>query len=328
MNVLHIIGNGLDISLGMKTDYQSFYDYYSALETKDADIINLKASVKEGRYKTWADLEAGLGDYTKNLSSEKVFLKCLEHMKSSLGNYLKGQFDQRDYQVSNRFLKDFYAPEQYLDEKIKERFDSFADGFSPALRDFSVRVVTLNYTSTIEDIHSLQKAKMPELLHLHGSVEDGMVMGVSDKEQIVNEAFRKSRNVTEDFVKPSFNEACLNNNNAICEKWIKEADLIVLFGTSLGETDRKWWRMIGQQLLDGELDTMLIYFAFDKEKDCRLHPNHRLRWTEELQKELLTKLEIPESRMNGILSRICIGINKPIFHLESFPLSGLPPKDH
>ena len=49
MNVLHIIGNGLDISLGMKTDYKSFYDYYSALETKDADIINLKASVKEGR---------------------------------------------------------------------------------------------------------------------------------------------------------------------------------------------------------------------------------------------------------------------------------------
>ena len=188
--------------------------------------------------------------------------------------------------------------------------------------------MTLNYTRTIEDIFSLLNAKMPELLHLHGSIEDGMVMGVSDEEQIANEAFRKSRNVTEDFVKPSFNEACLNNNNLICEKWINEADLIVLFGTSLGETDRKWWRMIGRQLLGGELDTMLIYFVFDKEKDCRLHPNHRLRWTEELQQELLTKLVIPESRMSGVLSRICIGINKPIFHLESFPLSVLPPKAH
>ncbi len=81
MNVLYIIGNGLDISLGMKTDYQSFYDYYSALETKDADINNLKANIEAGRYQTWADLEAGLGDYTKYLGNEKVFLKCLEHMK-------------------------------------------------------------------------------------------------------------------------------------------------------------------------------------------------------------------------------------------------------
>jgi len=94
MNVLYIIGNGLDISLGMKTDYQSFYDYYSSLETKDTDIINLKASIEEGRYQTWADLEAGLGDYTKNMSSERVFLKCPDHMKISLGSYLKEQYDQ------------------------------------------------------------------------------------------------------------------------------------------------------------------------------------------------------------------------------------------
>lgn len=328
MNVLYIIGNGLDISLGMKTDYQSFYDYYSTLETKDSDIISLKANIEAGRYQTWADLEAGLGEYTKYLGMEKVFLKCLEHMKRSLGVYLKEQFDQRDYRAVNRFAQDFYNPAKYLDGKIKERYDSFIDSITLALRDFSPRVVTLNYTNTIEDIHSILNIQGPELLHLHGSIEDGIVMGVSDEDQIANEAFRHSRNVTEDFVKPSYNDACLNNNNVICERWIKEADMIVLFGTSLGETDRKWWRMIGQQLLGGELDTMILYFAFDKDKDCRLHPNHRLRWTEEYQQELLTKFEIPESRINSVLPRICIGINKPIFHLEKNPSAVLPPMAH
>lgn len=328
MNVLYIIGNGLDISLGMKTDYQSFYDYYSSLETKDADIINLKASVEAGRYHTWADLEAWLGDYTKYLGTEKAFLKCLDHMKNSLCVYLKEQFDQRKFRIVDRFAQDFYNPEKYLDGKIKERYDSFINSIALPLRDFYPHVVTLNYTSTIEEIYSYLNVKGPELLHLHGSIEDGIVMGVSDEEQISNETFRHSRNVTEDFVKPSFNDACLNNNNAICERWIKEADMIVLFGTSLGETDRKWWRMIGQQLIGGELDTMIIYFAFDKDKDCRLHPNHRLRWTEEYQQELLTKFEIPESRISSVLPHICIGINKPIFHLERITPPIMPPKAH
>lgn len=326
MNVLYIIGNGLDISLGMKTDYQSFYDYYSALETKDADINNLKANIEAGRYQTWADLEAGLGDYTKYLGNEKVFLKCLEHMKRSLETYLTEQFNKRDYSIVNRFMNDFYNPEKYLDSKIKERYDSFIDGISLPLRDFSIRIVTLNYTSTLENICSSLKVPVPELLHLHGSIEDGIVMGVSDEDQIGNEAFRRNRNVTEDFVKPSYNDACLNNNNAICERWIREADMIVLFGTSLGETDRKWWRMVGKQLISAELDTMIIYFAFDKDKDCRLHPNHRLRWTEEYQHYLLTRLEIPESRIDGVLSHLCIGINKPIFHLEKKTSPPIPPK--
>ena len=328
MNVLYIIGNGLDISLGMKTDYQSFYDYYSALETEDADIANLKASIEAGRYHTWADLEAGLGDYTKYLGNEKVFLKCLEHMKRSLETYLTEQFNKRDYSIVNRFMNDFYNPAKYLDSKIKERYDSFINGISIPLREYSIRVVTLNYTSTLENIFSSLKARELELLHLHGSIEDGIVMGVSDEDQIANETFRRNRNVTEDFVKPYYNDACLNNNNAICERWIKESDMIVLFGTSLGETDRKWWRMVGQQLMSGESDTMIIYFVFDKDKDCHLHPNHRLRWTEEYQHELLTKLEIPESRISGILSRICIGINKPIFHLEKNIHPVLPPKAH
>ncbi len=185
--------------------------------------------------------------------------------------------------------------------------------------------MTLNYTSTIEDIYSILNIQAPKLLHLHGSIEDGIVMGVSDEDQIANETFRRSRNVTEDFVKPSYNDACLNNN-ATCERWIREADMIVLFGTSLGETDRKWWRMVGKQLISSELGTMIIYFAFDKDKDCRLHPNHRLRLTEEYQHELLTKLEIPESRISGILSRICIGINKPIFHLEKKTPPSMPSK--
>lgn len=315
MNVLYVIGNGLDISLGMKTDYQSFYDYYKSQENHDPDIIQLKNSIEEGRYKTWADLEAGLGNYTADLGSETVFLKCLNDLKLSLTQYLQEQYNQKKYTTNSHFINDFFSPDHYLDDKIKENYNSFISLFSTQGRVFNLRIVTLNYTDTIKDVYNKEGITVPELLHLHGSLEEGIVMGVSDVRQIANKQFRDNRDVVEDFVKPSFNDACLNNNNALFERWINEASLIVLFGTSLGETDRKWWRLIGSQLQKQSLHKLLIYFVFDKGKDIQLHPNHRLRWTEEYQQLLLSRFEIPEDKWDLVLSRLCVGINKPIFKL-------------
>ncbi len=325
MNVLYIIGNGLDISLGMKTDYQSFYDYYQSLESQDSDIIQMKKSIKAGRFHTWADLEAGLGDYTKTFVFESSFLKCLNDIKRALVIYLSEQFKLRDYSVQNHFANDFYSPDDYLDDQVKLNYNSFLSRFSPAQIKYNVKIVTLNYTNTIEDIFGKVRAETPSLLHLHGSLTEGMVMGVSDVNQIANEAFRDNRDVVEDFVKPSYNDACLNNNNVLCERWINQADLIVLFGTSLGETDRKWWRLIGSQIQKESRNLMLILFVYDKDKDLKLHPNHRLRWTEQYQEILLSKLEIPEEKKGLVLTRLCIGINKPIFQLSRLNKRGVSP---
>ena len=315
MNVLYIIGNGLDLSVGMKTDYQSFYDFYKIQQSKDPDILQMKASIEAGRFQTWADLEAGLGHFTKDIESESIFLKCLNNIKESLGTYLNQRFSLKKYGVQNRFVDDFYTPFNYLDDQIKENYQRFINRFSISKIGYNLHIVTLNYTETIEDIYKKLRIDCPSILHLHGSLEEGMVMGVSDVKQIANESFHKSRNVLEEFVKPLFNEACLNNNNSLCERWIKESELIVLFGTSLGATDRKWWRLIGTQLQKESKDILLMYFAFDKDKDIRLHPNYRLRWMEEYQRSLLAKLEIPDNKKDIVLSRICIGINKPIFQL-------------
>lgn len=315
MNVLYVIGNGLDISLGMKTDYQSFYDFYKSQDDHDPDIIQLKNSIEEGRYKSWADLEAGLGRYTKDIEEETVFLKCLNDLKISLTKYLQEQYNQKRYTTNSRFINDFLSPDQYLDDKIKESFNLFVSQYTTQGRVFNLRIVTLNYTNTIEDVYNKEGVKVPVLLHLHGSLDEGIVMGVSDTRQISKKEFQDNRDIVEEFVKPSYNDACLNNNNSLLERWINESSLFVLFGTSLGETDRKWWRLIGSQLQKQSQNKLLIYFAFDKDKDIQLHPNHRLRWTEDYQQMLLTTFEIPEDKWEFVLPRLCVGINKPIFKL-------------
>ena len=56
MNILYLIGNGFDLSLGMKTRYEDFYEYYCTLgETEqNADVIALKKTIKEGK-EGWQD---------------------------------------------------------------------------------------------------------------------------------------------------------------------------------------------------------------------------------------------------------------------------------
>lgn len=316
MNVLYIIGNGLDISLGMKTGYQDFYDYYSKQETSDTSLIQLKNSIEAGRYYTWADLEAGLGKYSAGVSTVRVFLNCLDDIRQALISYINEQFEQKAFIIETRFLEDFFSPQNYLDSMIQNRFNSFVGSFPAGYRKVSPRIVTLNYTSTLEYIFTLLGQEVSELLHLHGSLEDGIVMGVSDAEQIANETFRSNRDVIEEFVKPSFNDSCLNNNNVTCERWIKESDIIVLYGTSVGVTDRKWWKLIGERLVGKGSNVLIVYFPYDEKKDVVRHPNYKLRWTEAYQRELMQKLFISEDNKDIASSRICVGINKPIFQLK------------
>ena len=68
MNILYLIGNGFDINLGLKTGYSDFYDYYLSQETKSEVVAKLKTHLEKERYTTWADLELGMGEYTKNVS--------------------------------------------------------------------------------------------------------------------------------------------------------------------------------------------------------------------------------------------------------------------
>ena len=83
----------------------------------------------------------------------------------------------------------------------------------------------------------------------------------------------------------------------------------------MGQSDKTWWKMIGERLLDSKRAFLLVYFPFDKNKDVILHPNYRRRWNKEYLDKLLLAMGllpmIPE-----VEDRICIGLNKPIFALE------------
>ena len=46
MNILYIIGNGLDIAHHMKTSYQDFFKFYLVQSSIDADIQTMKTNIR------------------------------------------------------------------------------------------------------------------------------------------------------------------------------------------------------------------------------------------------------------------------------------------
>lgn len=319
MKLLFLIGNGFDINLGLKTSYQDFYNYYRSVENNDPDISLMKNSIEKGRYAVWSDLEYGLGKFSSELNSSNVFLKCLTDIKENLSHFLDIQYRDADLSFrSDTLLDSLSNPEKHLDSFTLRRYSNFVKQFYSSTSNVtSISVVTFNYTRTMEDVLSSGGIYQIPVLHIHGQLGDSIAMGVNDLEQIENLCFHDDRDVLEDFIKPEYNDACLNDNNLSFESKIMNADVIILYGLSLGETDRKWWRLIGERLTSSVASVAgLLYFPYDKKKDPQKHPNHRRRWTEEYQQLILNKLAIPEENSESVANRIFIGINRDIFLLS------------
>lgn len=318
MNILYIIGNGLDIAHHMKTSYQEFFKYYLTIESGDNDIEAMKKDIDSHRYETWADLEIGMGTYASHCADKVVFLKCLADIKDNLKEYLKKESDKIGlYKISS--LSGFLDPKLFLDPEPKNRYNVYRLG--KKLGDSVIDVVTFNYTSTLETIldfkstpiHYMGSVQLRSIQHIHGLLDNMMVMGVNDSSQISNEVFNSDMDVVEEFVKPEYNDACMNTKNGICESLIKNANVIVLFGTSLGLSDDKWWKIIGGRMQEDNFP-LLVYLPYDDKKDQVAEPNHLRRWTMEYVREVRDKFGIQLDE-NVLASRMCVAINKSLFQI-------------
>lgn len=317
MDILYIIGNGLDIAHHMKTSYQDFFKYYLNQPTVDGDIRAMKNDIKSHQFETWADLEIGMGAYSSQCSNKGVFIKCLNDIKSSLKIYLEKESEKiKLYKLKS--ISDILNPGVFLEPEPKTRYNLYRKRMSS---DLLLNFMTFNYTSTLEwllDINSNTSylpanTRIESIHHVHGMLDDMMVMGVNDSSQISNNSFNTDEDVMEDFIKPEYNDACMNNKNTICESLINRADVIVLYGTSLGLSDVKWWRLIGQRMSRDNYP-LLVYLPYDEKKDQVAQPNHLRRWVKQSISEIKVRFDI-QLDDNILESRVCVAYNKQLFSI-------------
>ncbi len=255
MNVLYILGNGFDKAQGMKTSYPEFYQYLMDNTNDGSPLLQqLKKDINADK-ELWSDMEEAFGQFTSKIKTEVDMENLYFELSECLQKYLKSEQStfKPDKELITKFQNDFVVTGKYLGATDKNRYTNFVKSM-PGGKDISV--MTLNYTNTLETLLNLGNATdknfgnnnyFRQVIHVHGQLDDSIIIGVDNESQILNEAFRNNDNIKDFLVKIQSNLAMKYTRHTVCEELIKTANLIVIFGVSLGNTDERWWRLIGEQ---------------------------------------------------------------------------------
>lgn len=253
-----LLGNGYDIAYGLNTKYSDFYNsnlFKELCQTPNdlAHFIN-KANEEKGK-ELWSDLEEELYNYSialtkmksngapsnlrlsdgnkpynfskpeKELISAKNFRKDLMKVQDCLGKFIVQQTKnpdlgkQKDYQNLKNLTNDWLS------------------------EDESTLVVSFNYTNTLWSTHS-----QANVLYVHGTVQElqpehrgstklipsggyhshNIVLGIDETMEV---------ETAHSFLYKSYNEPTNIHHLASITK---NAKRYIIFGCSLGETDR-WY---------------------------------------------------------------------------------------
>lgn len=327
MNTVFIIGNGFDINLEMKTKFCEFLEYYQTVESLSPLIRELKKDISKD-IDNWSDLELALGRYTVKLKSTEEFDEVYEDITDKLAQYLQKIEGDFDYGKNNgKKLYDYLAfPENSLPLSEKIDLGNYKDNWKTY--QWNISIITFNYTMSCEKLLEFKDKTIPinkhntnhlivlnKIQHIHGfidnSLDNRMIMGVNDVSQISNKSFRDNQDVIDAIVKDSCNKAHKNMVEFRCENLIRNAQLICIFGSSIGDTDNMWWELIGNQLISG---CKLIIFY--KGKDYPKRKDYKKPREERILKDLfLNKTKLTEEQKKGATKSIYIAVNSKMFDL-------------
>lgn len=283
-----------------------------------------------------------MGEYTdsENINNDKyLFIDILRDFRMNFANYLKEQTSDFDYSNIDYIKKnlgesvyDFHKHFLPQDKKtITDVFNTYRDN------SYTTSIILFNYTnilnhlinalpSSIQNIihkHTYSSGNecsdtIKDVIHIHGTLSTNMIIGVNDKEQIVNEDFKEDAEVCRAFIKQSINEKVRDYRLSNSMEKIKNSDLICIYGMSFGETDRYIWEKVINWLL-GASQRKVVIFAFEKEYSP-LNPEETQEIIEEYQDKLLNHNTFNEDERNEKISalrnQIVVGINTPIFRFD------------
>ena len=334
MNITYIIGNGFDINLGLKTRYVDFYKWYVDRDRESTpDVVKafrneISSFIKEQYNKEdgaidWSDLELALGQYSVKVSADR-FRNLLLDIADNLKTYLR-----IEYSCFDKSAFDIEKFKSHLVDPITDNFvltrRRILQAFQERLTsNIEIRIISFNYTKTIEDLLSFegsmswvskkgQNVELKAIKHIHHCLSDeNILLGVNDVQQISNEVYHEDKDVCDIFLKPSANRILGNYVDWECQTIIDNTDIFVLYGTSVGETDRTWWHLIANRLLKSENTARMLWFIHDQEKASHadlLYPS--------VSRELIPRFArlagIPNISLETLQKRIFITLSNKMF---------------
>jgi hypothetical protein len=344
LNILYLIGNGFDLNLGLNTKLSHVVENIIRGETDNLDILKLKENLKAHKELWWSDFELQLGQYTKEFNSETI--NAYDTQYNFFVKEIKDSFEKQqnriDYEnnksfIATSFMKHIVAFYNYLPDTRKQVVINSMTKINLD-EEIHYNFVNFNYTSVLDNfvkccLFEYQKNKystpMPvksqravfhnlrKIIHIHGTLEDGLILGVDNAEQIANEQLATNKSFMPRIIKLETIKALGRNSAIETRGLIDKSKIIIAFGLSIGITDKYWWNYI-ISWLNKNIDRHFILFIYDDKMDSTLNLT-KLNTIENAKTKLFSVLDSSvQAIYNACIDRIhFIFEQKDMFRLEN-----------
>lgn len=336
MNITFLLGNGFDMNFGLKTSYKSFYNYLKKSKIRNKLIKNI---LSDSECELWSDLELGLGNYLSNINTESEiedFLNEKETVESLLVDYLTSENDKFEITdekaISKTFNQNVVNFHKGFNRKEKNHYEKMLNDIDVLKYQF----ITYNYTDIIDKIISsvsnqidpfsrhnykgnARHDSLCNALHIHGTLDEGIVLALNDTSQINNEKLQNNYDLKRFMVKSQINEEDGNFVTDDALKMIENSLYICIFGMSIGDTDNMWWQAIIKWLLQNS-NRRIVFFVKDnteisKSKAAKMKYNRDKR-------RVLSQhsIELSNEDYEKIESQVIVILNSDIFNLKGYKI--------
>lgn len=336
--ITFIIGNGFDLSCGLKTSYSDIYaGYINGVEGVSKVVEAFQKELREHQEKgsdttwsRWSDFEMGLADYAKELHSEKELLECLEDFTWYIQSHLKLQEDS--------FIQQLKMSEDWKKAVLSEVDDSLISFFEKLPENNSIHLfnsadnvgglkynfLTFNYTSILDrliveinrqDYDSKSGIKYKTPIHIHGTLSSGMTLGIDNLDQLTGVNYTLSQTGKCALVKPYFNSVFDSNRVMQGMNAIKNSNLICVYGLSLGESDLTWRNAL-MQWIQESTDHHLVFYSHKYSKKMELIAWQKIIEENYAKIETLVLLGFDSSNYETYMNQIHVPIGESIFKIS------------
>lgn len=331
MNITYIIGNGFDLCLGLNTRYSDFYDYYQNQPSPSEEVKQLKANIDRNK-ENWADLELALGEYTPNFKDSNSAIKVMEDLCNHLNEYLKLQsllIPQSNEKIKEEMLRCLANPNEFFLPADKEQIRSYYS--NRLLAHSKITILSLNYTPSIERILDYKDnqpisidsndswlgygAEVHRILHPHHILDDTILVGLNDESQIANQTLCNNEAFKENFIKPACNKMLSSGIETQCSDVINYSDLFVVFGSSLGATDKLWWQKIANRMVNSDSLLLLFIYGHNMQRTGRRLGEQKRTVIDNFVSHLkgYTETQYTETQIEDIKRKTLVSFNSGIF---------------
>jgi hypothetical protein len=329
ISILYLIGNGFDISVGLKTRYKDILSKYLEDDMYSAQFEFFKRNLNE-HFDAWCDFEEQLGKFTGEFDIEniEIFLNAVRDFRKYMVKYLKHEEQRIDYSLLDeaklKAIKSFIVnPYIYFTQKSQQTLKHY---FSPSNSNIpKYTAISFNYTNIFDKCIEILCSKtgvinygssfvnrlsLKNILHIHGTLEEYVIMGVDNKKQIENSSFIENNKLIRTIIKPEIIKSLESLNDTTAGRFINTSKVICIFGMSIGTTDTTWWIKIGEWLKRDKSNHLLIFYKLDNEDS--IHPEDIIGNIEKVKEMYILRA----GNIKDIDGQIHISFKTDIFNLQ------------